>query len=1173
MKNIIKRDGRLVSFDESKIYNAVLKAADSVSEDIEHNKAISESVKRRVIKELDTTYLDNNYPTVEEIQDLVIKMLINSREDKIANAYISYRNDRTRKREAKNKLMEGIKEITFASSKDSNLKRDNGNVNGDTPMGMMLQYGSLVSKQFSDDYLISEKIAKHMKDGDIYIHDKDFLPSGTLTCCQIPLDRLFSKGFNTGHGYIRPPQSIRSYASLAAIAIQSNQNDQHGGQSIPLFDYYLAPGITKTLKKEFENKLQILFFALAQKKEDEKIEKIMESFSLDDFKLKNEAKLKLKLKEKMIELVNPQEADWLIDQAFSLALQATEKETYQAMESFIHNLNTMHCLPYHENIWVYDSQEKKLLLMSIGKLTENFEKDRYYAISLNTTTQDAEFKKITAAQRKDNHRRIITLITKGGQTVTTTDNHRILSYDEKCNCIVEKFPEAITHTLTPTCHNYEKLLETCDEETLQPLLNVIKALSSSIDGHVKGNYMLYSIEITSKAEYNSHDEYVYDISVEDNENFLTKDCIFVHNSRAGAQVPFSSINFGMDISEEGRMVSRNLLLAQEAGLGNGETPIFPILIFQVKEGVNYNPGDHNYDLFQLSLRVSAKRLFPNFVFVDAPFNLQYYTPEDPETIIATMGCVDKDEVITYKINKELYVESFSRAWNRLINLFEIKKNGLSEYLDLKNVTIYDSSSNDFVECKKMIRNPDMNNWYKVKFSGGRTLTATADHPLPIKNKGRTFVQDLEISDEITPICYQFSNQNINMDTDKAWLLGLILCDSSYQKDLRISLGLDEQDIVNKAVDVLKAITKKNVNVKKQYRGVKGKYIDIVISDKELCNTCKSIFEGVNKIDRKIPKDVFNYNKEAKLAFLAGIIDADGYLNQRKNKNCRVQLGSTNKELAIQQAILANSLGFTSKIYENYYKKGTNKIRYRVEFLLTKELFSYIISNKKKQKVSSFATTSLSLTSKVEAIEFLGYRNEFSYDVETSSDFFDVSGILSHNCRTRVIGNVNGKQTPVGRGNLSFTTINLPRLGIKHGYLWRKREEKIEGYDRESFFLELDSLIDICIEQLLERYELQKKRKVRNFPFLMGQGVWRGSEKLTSSDELGSIIDSGTLSVGFIGLAECLVGLTGHHHGESEQLQNFGLEIIGHMRERMDEATEKYHLNFSLLGTPRKWALG
>ena len=287
----------------------------------------------------------------------------------------------------------------------------------------------------------------------------------------------------------------------------------------------------------------------------------------------------------------------------------------------------------------------------------------------------------------------------------------------------------------------------------------------------------------------------------------------IHNlntmhSRAGAQVPFSSINFGTDISLEGRMVSKNLLLSMEKGLGNGETAIFPILIFKVKEGINLNEDDPNYDLFKLSCRVSAKRLFPNFSFLDAPFNLKYYKPNNPETEATYMGC-----------------------------------------------------------------------------------------------------------------------------------------------------------------------------------------------------------------------------------------------------------------------------------------------------------------------------------------------------------------------RTRVMNNICGECEVSGRGNLSFTTINLPRLGIEHGIIKNKKA------DLDGFFKDLDNKINLVIDQLLERMEIQGNKKVKNFPFLMGQGIWRGSDKLSCNDKLQEVIKEGTLTLGFIGLAECLIALIGKHHGESEEAQELGLKIISHMRKRMDEASEQYKLNFSLIATPAEGLSG
>ena len=477
------------------------------------------------------------------------------------------------------KLMQIYEEITNSDAADMDLLRDNANINADTPMGSMLKYGTEGTKHFYLNRVLKPEHAKAHTEGYIHIHDLDFYTL-TTTCCQIDLIQLFKDGFSTGHGHLREPQDIQSYAALACIAIQSNQNDQHGGQAVVNFDYAMAEGVRKTYAKLYARNMMKITRVLGEA---------------------GDIVHELQLHEMCKEMT---EAD-------------VERATYQAMEAFIHNLNTMH-------------------------------------------------------------------------------------------------------------------------------------------------------------------------------------------SRAGAQVPFSSINYGMDTSPEGRLVVKQLLLATEAGLGRGETPIFPIQIFRVKEGVNYNPGDPNYDLFKLAMRCSAKRLFPNFSFVDAPFNLEYYDPARPETQIAYMGC-----------------------------------------------------------------------------------------------------------------------------------------------------------------------------------------------------------------------------------------------------------------------------------------------------------------------------------------------------------------------RTRVMANVHDpdKAQANSRGNLSFTSINLPRIAIESKGSWT------------AFYAQLAKTMELCCDQLLHRFAIQSKKRVFNYPFLMGQGVWLGSEKLNWDDEVGEVLKHGTLSVGFIGLAETLKMMTGLHHGESEVAQDIGLDIIRNMRSYLDKKAEETGLNFSLLATPAEGLSG
>ena len=622
-----KRDGRVIPFNEDRITRAIFLAAATVAEreGTVPDYKLAEQLTQEVIKLLNNQYRDS-IPGVEDVQNAVVKVLIETGHAKTSEEYIIYRTERSRIRNSKTRLMKSIEEITFEDAKDADIKRENANINGNTAMGTMLQYGSTVSKEFCKTHILKPAHTFAHDNGDIHIHDMDFLNMGTLTCCQIDVKKLFSNGFSTGHGFLREPNDIMSYGALADISIQSNKNDQQGRQSITIFDYGLAEGVYKTFKRLYISNICKALRLFKGIEANDTVKEVV-------YENEKETGIKLGLKQDDTYLASEREklkAAFSIDeelvkniQRFALdeATKETDRRTYQSMEAFIHNLNTMH-------------------------------------------------------------------------------------------------------------------------------------------------------------------------------------------SRAGAQVPFSSVNFGTDISEEGRMVTKNLLLSLEKGLGNGETPIFPILIFKVKEGINLNPEDPNYDLFKLSCRVSAKRLFPNFSFLDAPFNAKYYKEGDPETEATYMGC-----------------------------------------------------------------------------------------------------------------------------------------------------------------------------------------------------------------------------------------------------------------------------------------------------------------------------------------------------------------------RTRVLGNVCGPETVSGRGNLSFSTINLPRLGIKHGIVNNDKA------DIKGFYDELNQKIDLLIDQLLERLEIQSNKKMKNFPFLMGQGVWLGSDQLGPEDTLREVIKQGTLTVGFIGLAECLVGLTGKHHGESEESQKLGLEIISHMRKRMDEATEKYKLNFSLMATPAEGLSG
>lgn len=566
----------------------------------------------------------------------------------------------------------------------------------------------------------------------------------------------------------------------------------------------------------------------------------------------------------------------------------------------------------------------------------------------------------------------------------------------------------------------------------------------------------------------------------------------------------------------------------------------------------------------------------NFSNLDAPYNAEYYVPGDKDTEVAYMGCVQRHEVIKYKIDNKLYVEGIGRAFDRLSSLGDLKDTGVTKYIDLLSighrVLIYDSFSNGFVICKKILQNPNRDNWYKVKMSNGRSIVATADHPLPIIGKGRTLVSDVQIGDRVHVSCNRAYGSVIpGFSHNVAWLLGVLLCDSSYANNIVISLGTDEMDIVDKVDNAVRELGG-SISIKEQHRGKKGDYIDINIKMgnrlKVLRNWLTGLFGGVRKADRQIPNEVFSWEASYKIAFVAGMIDADGYVNYHRDRADPTSfacLGSTNKELALQQFELLMSVGVESKYYMNSYNSSDYaKVRYLVNFSANEDIIGQMACKKKIDNFNKTRPSRIFTNGEAEIVEITRIAlNDFSYDVETESDRFDVSGIQSHNCRTRVMANIydpSYSKTP-GRGNLSFTSINLPRLGIKaHGNV-------------DQFFIMLDKILELVHQQLLDRFEVQCRKHPRNFPFLMGQGVWKDSDKLGPDDDMREILKHGTLTVGFIGLAECLKALIGVHHGESDEAQELGLKIVGYMRKKTDEWSAKEHMNYSVIATPAEGLSG
>ena len=584
IQTVLKRDGRIVGYNEEKIKAAIRKAM------LQTEKGEDESLIQKITDRIGMT--GSEQMSVEDIQDLVELELMKSSRKDVAKKYIAYRNQRSIARKAK--IRDMFLEIIDAKSND--ITRENANMNADSPAGMMMKFASETTKPFVDDYLLSQEANDAMENNYLHIHDKDYYPTKSLTCVQHPLDKVLKEGFVAGHGESRPAKRIETASIIGCISMETAQNEMHGGQAIPAFDFYLAPFVRSSFIEEVKS---------------------LESFEGADLSYLYNKEIDDFIKKPLDGLTSD-------DRILQYAINKTVGRVHQAMEAFIHNMNTIH-------------------------------------------------------------------------------------------------------------------------------------------------------------------------------------------SRGGNQVVFSSINYGTDISAEGRCVIRELLNSTYEGVGNGATAIFPIQIWKKKRGVNFLPEDRNYDLYMLACKVTARRFFPNFLNLDATVNQH-------------------------------------EKWN-------------------------------------------------------------ADDP-----------------------------------------------------------------------------------------------------------------------------------------------------------------------------------------------------------------------------------------------------ERFKYEVATMG------------CRTRVFENRYGEKTSIGRGNLSFSTINIVKLAIECMSI-QDEKERID-----SFFKKLDNMLELTARQLCDRFDFQKTAKVKQFPLLMSK-LWNGSSELKPNDTIESVINQGTLGIGFIGLAECLVALTGKHHGESEESQKLGIKIVSYMRSKANEFSERYSHNFSVLATPAEGLSG
>ena len=602
-------------------------------------------------------------------------------------------------------------------------------------------------------------------------------------------------------------------------------------------------------------------------------------------------------------------------------------------------------------------------------------------------------------------------------------------------------------------------------------------------------------------------------------------------------------------------------------------PAFPKLIYVLEED-NITEGSEYWYLTKLAAECSSKRLVPDYISEKMMLELK-------GDVYTCMGCVDGKELITYKIGKQLYVESFERMWNRLSDSFEIKhqftEDNPNVYMDLTNVTIYDTKKG-FVNTKRIIKNVSKD-WLDVNFSNGRRLLCTTDHPLTLTNGKTVHAFDLKLGDSVSINTKQYHEETVTMNTDKAWLLGFMLCDGCYQ-DNHIFASIashGEDDIEVKFTNVFPKYFGLNVKTVLQERGEKGAYKDLCVvanNGGELqyaINYFTSKFGGMNKVNRKIPDEVFSWNCEAKYAFLAGMIDADGYINSHQSeKNISVvQIGSTNKELALGQMALVQALNMPARIYHNHYsKKNPELIRYRIEFYPNNDLVKHIVCKKKLDHYVECNINAVKTESKVTEIIPI-HKEMYSYDVTTDSEHFEVSGIYSHNCRsfltvdrfTDKIGNIANaknfiphKHKYYGRFNQGVVTISLPDIAFSS-----------DG-DFDKFWEIFDERTELCHKALRARHERLLGTLSDVAPILWQYGAYA---RLNKHEKIDRLLYDGysTISLGYAGLYECVKFMTGHSHSDEGIGEEFGLKVMQALNDKCNQWKDSENIDYSLYGTP------
>ena len=449
---------------------------------------------------------------------------------------------------------------------------------------------------------------------------------------------------------------------------------------------------------------------------------------------------------------------------------------------------------------------------------------------------------------------------------------------------------------------------------------------------------------------------------------------------------------------------RQRLLGVKNKVGVYFGPAFPKVLYVLDENNVWENSEYYY-LTELAERCSIERLAPDYISAKVMRELK------EGNVFACMGCAAYDEVVTYKINGKLFVESIGRMWDRLALyntiLFQNELQ-IDQYMPLQNVEIFDSKLNKFVPCYQMNKN-NSHDWYRVELNH-RTIEVTGDHPFETENRGVVHAKDLTKDDNIMIHYGQYSDESEHFEDGAAWTLGTLICDGAYSGGaVTLSIAAtDEDDIEKRYCENMKKYFDIPTKTIFRDRGDRGVYKDIISLSTEnqasyyFKEYLNKLFEGFNKAFRKIPVNVFRWNRSAKVAFLAGMIDTDGYIHIDTGE---CFLGSTNKELALGQMKLVQTLGIPAKVRVNRYKGVTNfnNVRYTVNFYPTEEIINALACAKKKKNFKPDVVMEkmyeIANVKAVTKINNISTRSGWSYDVTTESEHFEISGIYSHNCRS------------------------------------------------------------------------------------------------------------------------------------------------------------------------------